>query len=178
MSAKARPLFDPEIVMPAIVECFKKLNPVHMVKNPVMFVTEVGAAITTVELFFARSHGESARFVLQIALWLWFTVLFANFAEAMAEGRGKAQADALRKGRTNASARKLGADKKTETVVPAESLRKGDLFVCTANDLIPADGEIIEGAATVNESAITGESAPVIREAGGDRSAVTGGTTA
>jgi K+-transporting ATPase ATPase B chain len=175
--ARQRSLFDPEIVGPALRASIVKLHPVIMLKNPVMFVVEVGAAITTVELFFARSHGESARFVLQIALWLWFTVLFANFAEAMAEGRGKAQADALRKGRTNASARKLGADKKTETVVPAESLRKGDLFVCTANDLIPADGEIIEGAATVNESAITGESAPVIREAGGDRSAVTGGTT-
>src|SRR6266478_6274889 len=103
--ARKRSLFDTEIVMPAIVESFKKLNPVHMVKNPVMFVTEVGAAVTTVELFFARAHGESFAFVLQIALWLWFTVLFANFAEAMSEGRGKAQADALRKSRTRSSAR-------------------------------------------------------------------------
>src|SRR5580698_3848065 len=108
--ARQRSLFDPEIVGPALRASIVKLHPVIMLKNPVMFVVEVGAAITTVELFFARSHGESARFVLQIALWLWFTVLFANFAEAMAEGRGKAQADALRKGRTNASARKLGAD--------------------------------------------------------------------
>ncbi|HZK82232.1 MAG TPA: HAD-IC family P-type ATPase, partial [Humisphaera sp.] len=175
--ARKRSLFDPEIVMPAIVESFKKLSPTHMLKNPVMFVTEVGALVTTVELFFAHAHGESVPFVLQISLWLWFTVIFANFAEAMAEGRGKAQADALRKSRTKSSARKYDAASKTERTVSAESLRKGDLFVCEANDLIPADGEIIEGAATVNESAITGESAPVIREAGGDRSAVTGGTT-
>jgi K+-transporting ATPase ATPase B chain len=163
--------------VPAIWDSFRKLNPIHMVKNPVMFVTEVGAAVTTVEVFFARSHGEPFGFVLQIALWLWFTVLFANFAEAMAEGRGKAQADALRKSRTKTSARKVNPGGGNEQTVPAESLRKGDLFVCEANDIVPADGEIVEGAATVNESAITGESAPVIREAGGDRSAVTGGTT-
>jgi K+-transporting ATPase ATPase B chain len=174
--ATRRSLFDPAITLPAIAESFKKLNPAHMVKNPVMFVTEVGAAVTTVELFFATTHHEPFAFVLQIVIWLWFTVLFANFAEAMAEGRGKAQADALRKSRTKASANKLRADGDLQ-VVPAESLRKGDIFVVTANELIPADGEIIEGAATVNESAITGESAPVIREAGGDRSAVTGGTT-
>ena len=173
MSTKTRPLFDLAIVRPAIVESFKKLNPIHMWKNPVMFVTEVGAAITTLDLFFATS---TRGFVLQITMWLWFTVLFANFAEAMAEGRGKAQADTLRKSRTKSVARKIGADGKI-TSVPAESLRKGDLFVVTANELIAADGEIIEGAASVNESAITGESAPVIREAGGDRSAVTGGTT-
>ena len=174
--AKKRSLFDPEIVMPAIGASLKKLNPVYMVKNPVMFVTEVGAVVTTVEMFFAKSHGESFAFVLQISLWLWFTVLFANFAEAMAEGRGKAQADALRKGRTKSIANRLRPDGSTESV-PAEALRKGDIFVVIANELIAADGEIIEGAATVNESAITGESAPVIREAGGDRSAVTGGTT-
>jgi K+-transporting ATPase ATPase B chain len=174
--ARKRSLFDPEIMIPAIGESFVKLNPVHMVKNPVMFVTEVGAAVTTVEVFFAHVHNEPFGFVLQIALWLWFTVLFANFAEAMAEGRGKAQADALRKSRTKSVANKLRGDGTTE-VVPAESLRKGDLFIVNANELIPADGEIIEGAATVNEAAITGESAPVIREAGGDRSAVTGGTT-
>jgi K+-transporting ATPase ATPase B chain len=173
--AKQRSLFDPEIALPAIVESFLKLNPAHMIKNPVMFVTEVGAAVATGELFFAHAHGEPFSFVLQICLWLWFTVIFANFAEAMAEGRGKAQADALRKSRTKTSARKLsGGD---ITIVPADSLRKGDIFVVTANEIIAADGEIIEGAATVNESAITGESAPVIREAGGDRSAVTGGTT-
>ena len=175
MSTKARPLFDPAIVWPAVLESLKKLNPVHMIKNPVMFVTEVGALVTTCDLFAA--HAGSRSFVAQIAVWLWFTVVFANFAEAMAEGRGKAQADALRKGRTNATARKLNRATGAESSVAAETLRKGDLFVCEANDLIPADGEVIEGAASVNESAITGESAPVIREAGGDRSAVTGGTT-
>ena len=174
MSAKSRPLFDPAIVKPALVESLKKLNPVHLWRNPVMFVTEVGAAVTTVSLFVPT--GEPIGFRLQIALWLWFTVLFANFAEAMAEGRGKAQADTLRKSRTKATARKLHNGGREEQV-PAEALRKGDRFVVEANELIPADGEIVEGAATVNESAITGESAPVIREAGGDRSAVTGGTT-
>jgi potassium-transporting ATPase ATP-binding subunit len=172
-NAKARPLFDAAIVKPAMVESLKKLNPVHMWKNPVMFVTEVGAAVTTLDLFFTHTaHG----FVLQISIWLWFTVIFANFAEAMAEGRGKAQADTLRKSRTKTVANKMLSSGKVEQV-PAESLRKGDLFIVSANELIPADGEIIEGAASVNESAITGESAPVIREAGGDRSAVTGGTT-
>jgi potassium-transporting ATPase ATP-binding subunit len=173
MAAKARPLFDPEIVMPALVESFKKLSPIHLVKNPVIFLTEVGAALTTLDLFFTK---DSLAFVGQVSLWLWFTVLFANFAEAMAEGRGKAQADALRKSRTKSVGRKQMPDG-TISSVPAESLRKGDVFVCAANELIAADGEIIEGAASVNESAITGESAPVIREAGGDRSAVTGGTT-
>ena len=176
LSARKRSLFDPEIVIPAIGESIKKLNPLHMVKNPVMFVTEVGAVVTTVEMFFAKAHGEPFGFVLQIAIWLWFTVLFANFAEAMAEGRGKAQADALRKSRTKTTGRKLMPDGSTRNI-PSEQFRKGDLFVVSAGELIPADGEIIEGAAMVNESAITGESAPVIREAGGDRSAVTGGTT-
>ena len=175
-SVRKRSLFDLEIVIPAIAESFKKLNPLHMVKNPVMFVTEVGAVVTTVEIFFATAHGEPFGFVLQIAIWLWFTVLFANFAEAMAEGRGKAQADALRKSRTKSMGRKLLPNGSIQSV-PAESLRKGDIFVVAANESIAADGEIIEGAASVNESAITGESAPVIREAGGDRSAVTGGTT-
>jgi potassium-transporting ATPase ATP-binding subunit len=173
MSTKARPLFDPAIVAPAITASARKLHPLHMWKNPVMFVTEIGAALTTLDIFFTH---DSRLFVIQISLWLWFTVLFANFAEAMAEGRGKAQADTLRKSRTKTHANKLEPSGKI-TVVPAESLRKGDLFVVSANEVIPADGEIIEGAATVNESAITGESAPVIREAGGDRSAVTGGTT-
>ena len=172
MSAKQSPLFDPDIVGSAVGSAFAKLNPAHMVKNPVMFVTEVGAAVATAYLFVP---GSDFGFVLQIAMWLWFTVLFANFAEAMAEGRGKAQADTLRKSRTQAVARRLYNGQ--ETSAAAESLRKGDLFVCEANDIVPADGEIVEGAATVNESAITGESAPVIREAGGDRSAVTGGTT-
>jgi K+-transporting ATPase ATPase B chain len=177
MATKARPLFDPAIVVPAIGESFKKLNPFHMWKNPVMFVTEIGAALTTIDFFFTISTRPSETFfVAQISIWLWFTVVFANFAEAMAEGRGKAQADTLRKSRTKTSANKLGPNGSI-TVVPAESLRKGDLFVASANEVIPADGEVVEGAATVNESAITGESAPVIREAGGDRSAVTGGTT-
>jgi potassium-transporting ATPase ATP-binding subunit len=176
LEARKRSLFDPEIVVPAIGESFRKLNPLYMVKNPVMFVTEVGAAVTTVEMFFAKVHGEPFGFVLQIALWLWFTVIFANFAEAMAEGRGKAQADALRKSRTKTMGRKLLPDGSTQEI-PSEQFRKGDIYVVSANELVPADGEIIEGAATVNESAITGESAPVIREAGGDRSAVTGGTT-
>jgi K+-transporting ATPase ATPase B chain len=176
LKAKKRSLFDAEIVVPAIGESFKKLDPRHMVKNPVMFVTEVGALVTTIEMFFAKAHGEPFSFVLQIALWLWFTVIFANFAEAMAEGRGKAQADALRKSRTKTVGHKLMPNGSTQEI-PSEQFRKGDVFVVNANELIPADGEIIEGAATVNESAITGESAPVIREAGGDRSAVTGGTT-
>ncbi len=173
MSAKARPLFDPRIIIPAIRESFKKLNPLHMWKNPVMFVTEVGAAVTTLDLAFTH---DSRFFVAQISIWLWFTVVFANFAEAMAEGRGKAQADTLRKSRTKSIGRKIMPDGSIQPVA-AETLRKGDVFVVEANELIAADGEIIEGAASVNESAITGESAPVIREAGGDRSAVTGGTT-
>jgi K+-transporting ATPase ATPase B chain len=176
VSARKRSLFDLEIVIPAIRESFKKLNPLHMIKNPVMFVTEVGAVVTTFEMFFAKEHGEPFGFVMQIAIWLWFTALFANFAEAMAEGRGKAQANALRKSRTKTMGHKLLPNGSTQEI-SSEQFRKGDLFVVSANELIPADGEIIEGAATVNESAITGESAPVIREAGGDRSAVTGGTT-
>ena len=143
-----------------------------MVKNPVMFVTLVGAAISTVDAF--RSPGQTL-FVSQIAIWLWFTVLFANFAEAVAEGRGKAQAKALRATRTRTSANKISGNGKIE-IVDADSLRKGDVILVRATEIIPADGEIILGAATVDESAITGESAPVIREAGGDRSAVTGGT--
>jgi len=174
--ARQRSLLDTEILFPAIADSFRKLNPLHMGKNPVMFVTEVGAAVTSVEIFFAHAHGESLAFVIQISLWLWFTVLFANFAEAMAEGRGKAQADALRKTRTRTTGRKLLTDGSVLEIA-SEQFRKGDLFLVAANEQIPADGEIIEGAATVNESAITGESAPVIREAGGDRSAVTGGTT-
>ncbi len=139
-----------------------------------MFVTEVGAALTTAGLFL-RPGKEPLGFVLQIAIWLWFTVLFANFAEAMAEGRGKAQANALRKTRTKTMANRIRTDGSVEQV-SAEQLRKGDLVWVSAQEIVPADGEIIEGVATVDESAITGESAPVIREAGGDRSAVTGGT--
>jgi K+-transporting ATPase ATPase B chain len=174
MAAKSHSIFDPAIVVPAIVESFKKLNPVHMVKNPVMFVTEVGAAITTV-LIFTGTEGESLKFLIQITLWLWFTVVFANFAEAMAEGRGKAQADTLRKTRTQTYANRLVKGGGTEKIT-ADKLRKDDVVVVTAGEFIPGDGDIIEGAATVDESAITGESAPVVREAGGDRSSVTGGT--
>jgi len=174
MAAKTHSIFDPAIVVPAIGEAFKKLNPVHMLGNPVMFVTEVGAAITTV-LMFAGTEGAPFKFLLQVTLWLWFTVVFANFAEAMAEGRGKAQADSLRKARTQTYGHRLTASGSTEQVA-ADQLRKGDLVIVTGGELIPGDGEIIEGAATIDESAITGESAPVVREAGGDRSAVTGGT--
>jgi K+-transporting ATPase ATPase B chain len=176
MASSSRSLFDPSIVMPAISASIAKMHPLVMIKNPVMFVTEVGAALTTLDLFFVLSRGGSIAFVLQISLWLWFTVIFANFAEAMAEGRGKAQADTLRRSRTKAIGRKLMPNGSTQDL-PAEELRKGDIVLIAAKEIIPADGEIIKGAALVNESAITGESAPVIREAGGDRSGVTGGTT-
>jgi potassium-transporting ATPase ATP-binding subunit len=171
MQTKTVSVFDSKILWPAIGDAFIKLNPRLMIKNPVMFVTMVGAAISTVEVF--HSPGQIL-FVSQIALWLWFTVLFANVAEAVAEGRGKAQAKALRATRTRTSANKISGDR--IEVVDADSLLKGDVVVVRATEIIPADGEIISGAATVDESAITGESAPVIREAGGDRSAVTGGT--
>jgi K+-transporting ATPase ATPase B chain len=164
-------LFDWNIVRPAIGASFRKCDPRMMVKNPVMFVTEVGAALTTAGIFTAADHRG---FIIQLALWLWFTVLFANFAEAMAEGRGKAQADSLRKARKDTIARRLRHG--VEENVPAPELLKGDLVVCETGDVIPADGEVIEGIASVDEAAITGESAPVIRESGGDRSAVTGGT--
>jgi len=172
MTQKSVSIFDTKILVPAIGDAFKKLNPRLMVKNPVMFVTLVGAVISTVDAF--RSPGQTL-FVAQIAVWLWFTVLFANFAEAVAEGRGKAQAKALRSTRTRTSANKFSASDKIE-IVDASSLRKDDIILVHTNEIIPADGEVILGAATVDESAITGESAPVIREAGGDRSAVTGGT--
>ncbi len=177
---RARPLFDPEIVRKAIAASFAKLNPVTLMKNPVMFVVEVGAAMTTLflirDLFTgATLAGGSIGFQFQISLWLWFTVLFANFAEAMAEARGKAQADALRKTKTDVLAKRISASGKIEQA-PGSALRVGDVVICDAADLIPGDGEVIEGIATVDESVITGESAPVIRESGGDRSAVTGGT--
>jgi K+-transporting ATPase ATPase B chain len=160
----------------AIRDSFLKLNPRTLMKNPVMFVVEVGAVVTTVDLVRDRmQHMPGFGFELQITLWLWFTVLFANFAEAMAEGRGKAQADTLRKARAETMARRLGSDGKTEEV-PGSKLRAGDIVVVTAGEFIPGDGEVVEGVASVDESAITGESAPVIRESGGDRSAVTGGT--
>ena len=173
---KSHNLFEPSLVKRAILDAFVKLNPRHVAKNPVMFVVEVGSAVTTYMWVrdLIANNGE-ALFTGQLMLWLWFTVIFANFAEAMAEGRGKAQADSLRKARTTTIARKLNA-KDAEESVAANLLVKGDRFVCEAGDPIPADGEIIDGIASVDESAITGESAPVIRESGGDRSAVTGGT--
>jgi len=172
MTQKSVSIFDTKIFFPAVGDAFKKLDPRLMVKNPVMLVTLVGAVICTVDVF--RSPGQTL-FVAQIAVWLWFTVLFANFAEAVAEGRGKAQARALRQTRTRTCANKLNSKGSIETV-DAASLRRGDVVLVRTNEIIPADGEVILGAATVDESAITGESAPVIREAGGDRSAVTGGT--
>jgi len=171
MTHKPSSLFDWNIVGPALVDSFRKLDPRLMLKNPVMFVTMVGAALTTVGIFTSPTERG---FIAQLALWLWFTVLFANFAEAVAEGRGKAQADALRKTRKDTVARRL-RDQREERV-PATELQKGDLVVCEAGDVIPADGDVVEGIASVDEAAITGESAPVIRESGGDRSAVTGGT--
>ncbi len=172
MSTKAHSLFDASIVVPALIDSVKKLNPAVMIKNPVMFVTMVGAAVTTAEIFVSK---EPLSFTVQISIWLWFTVLFANFAEAMAEGRGKAQANALRQSRSTTMAKRLRTSGSTEEV-EAAALRRGDVILIKAGELIASDGEIIEGAATVDESAITGESAPVIREAGGDRSSVTGGT--
>jgi K+-transporting ATPase ATPase B chain len=169
---KSKSLWDAKIIRRALGDAVVKLDPRTMMKNPVMFVVEVGAVVTTILLFRGR---QSFGFNLQITLWLWFTVLFANFAEAMAEGRGKAQADTLRKARSETEARRLRADGTIETV-PSANLRSGDVVMVSANELVPGDGEIIEGVASVDESAITGESAPVIREAGGDRSAVTGGT--
>src|SRR5216684_3679827 len=171
-------LFDPKIVVPAIGSAFVKLNPRVLMKNPVMFVLEVVTALTTIILIRDLvTGGQSIAFEFQIVLWLWFTVLFANFAEAIAEGRGKAQADALRKTRTETQAKLLGAANSTSyNLVPSTSLKVGDIVLVEAGDTIPSDGEVIEGIASVNEAAITGESAPVIRESGGDRSAVTGGT--
>ena len=173
---RARPLFDPEIVKRATKESFRKLDPRMVAKNPVMFVVEVGAALTTIYVIKDAITGAGGLlFGIQIALWLWFTVVFANFAEAMAEARGKAQADALRKTKTDTMARKLLPNGAFE-MVPASKLRAGDVVYCEAGYLIPGDGEVIDGVASVDESVITGESAPVIRESGGDRSAVTGGT--
>ena len=174
--AKSTSITDRKILKTAIVDSFWKLDPRLLIKNPVMFVVEVGAVITLVVLVLdAFQHKGNFWFGLQITLWLWFTVLFANFAEAMAEGRGKAQAETLRKARAETSARKLRPDGKTE-LLPSSKLRSGDVVLVAAGEFIPGDGEVIEGVASVDESAITGESAPVIRESGGDRSAVTGGT--
>src|SRR6266436_5977296 len=169
-------LGDSKIVWRAVLDSFVKLHPRTMIKNPVMFVVEVGAVLTTIELVKdTLQHAGQFGFGLQITLWLWFTVLFANFAEAMAEGRGKAQADTLRKARAETEAHRLRPDGSTE-VIASSKLRAGDEVLVSAGEFIPGDGEVVEGVASVDESAITGESAPVIRESGGDRSAVTGGT--
>jgi len=173
---RKKSLADSAILSRAILDSFRKLNPRTMVKNPVMFVVEVGAVLTTIQLAWNVFHiAGHFGFGLQITLWLWFTVLFANFAEAMAEGRGKAQADTLRKARAETQAHRLRSDGSAEVVVSSK-LRSGDIVVVVAGEFVPGDGEVIEGVASVDESAITGESAPVIRESGGDRSAVTGGT--
>jgi K+-transporting ATPase ATPase B chain len=172
MAIKTKAVWEWKIVRRAMWDAFLKLNPRKMMGNPVMFVVEIGSVITTVLLF---KGGADFKFNLQVTLWLWFTVAFANFAEAMAEGRGKAQADTLRKARSETSAHRILTDDKIETV-PSSKLRAGDLVLVSAGEFIPSDGEIMHGVASVDESAITGESAPVIREAGGDRSAVTGGT--
>jgi K+-transporting ATPase ATPase B chain len=171
-----RSLWDLKIVRRAAWDSIVKLHPLKMMRNPVMFVVEVGSVVTTVLLILEKVHGQGGfKFNLQITLWLWFTVLFANFAEAMAEGRGKAQADALRKAKSETMANRLLPNEKIEQI-PGSKLRSGDLVLVEAGEFVPGDGEIVEGVASVDESAITGESAPVIREAGGDRSAVTGGT--
>jgi len=177
---KSRSLFDPAIAVPAAMNSLKKLDPRHQIKNPVMFVVFIGSILTTGLYFQALAgHGEaSASFILAITLWLWFTLIFANFAEAMAEGRGKAQAADLKKARKDTPAKKLFKPQYGSKygTVSAAFLHKGDVVLVEAGDFVPMDGEIIEGVASVDESAITGESAPVIRESGGDRSAVTGGT--
>src|ERR1700736_4164488 len=172
-------LFDAKIVVPAIGSAFVKLDPRKLMTNPVMFVLEIVTMVTTVilirDLF---TGGAQIRFEFQIVLWLWFTVLFANFAEAVAEGRGKAQADTLRRQRTETQAKLItgAGDSQSYRLVPSTGLKVGNVVLVEAGDLIPSDGEVVEGMASVNEAAITGESAPVIRESGGDRSAVTGGT--
>src|SRR5882757_61470 len=170
-------MLDPKIVVPAIGSALAKLDPRIMIKSPVMFVVEVVAALTTI--IFLRdllTGGQTLGFTFQIIVWLWFTVLFANFAEAVAEGRGKAQAESLRRTRTESQAKLLTGADKAYQLVSGTSLKVGDIVLVEACDNVPSDGEVIEGVASVNEAAITGESAPVIRESGGDRSAVTGGT--
>lgn len=168
-------IFKAEFLTEAIKGSFLKLNPVDMVRNPVMFVVEIGSAITTAITIYNMIKGQPYSFNLQISLWLWFTVLFANFAEALAEGKGKAQAESLKKSRSETFANRIKEDMSIE-VVPALSLKKGDMVLVGDNEIIPCDGEMAEGVALVDESAITGESAPVVREAGGDKSGVTGGT--
>src|SRR5437867_4259858 len=176
---KERSLFDPEIMRSAIWESFRKLTPRHVIKNPVMFVVEIGSVLTTLmwlrDMIAPTTGSQPLWFTFNVGFWLWFTVVFANFAEAVAEGRGKAQAAALRKMRQETTARRM-RNGKGEEIVPDTALRKGDTVVVEAGEIIPGDGDVIQGIASVDESAITGESAPVIRESGGDRSAVTGGT--
>src|SRR5262252_8057451 len=173
---RARPLFDPEILQRALKDSVLKLNPLTLMKNPVIFVVEVGAALVLLFLIRDVIAGRgNVGFELQIDLWLWFTVLFATFAEAMAEARGKAQAESLRKTKTDTTANRVADNGRIEQV-SSSKLRAGDVVICSAGETIPGDGEVIEGVATVDEAVITGESAPVIRESGGDRSAVTGGT--
>jgi len=175
MSAKQNTsLFNQKLLVQAAKASFIKLNPLTLIKNPVIFMVGIGSVLTTLTVISGLFSGNFSSFNFQIAIWLWFTVLFANFSEAIAEGRGKAQAESLRKNRTQTLARRLVGNR--EETVSAPELRKGDVVVCEAGDVIPSDGEVIEGIASVDESAITGESAPVIRESGGDRSAVTGGT--
>ena len=172
---KSKSVWGSEILRPAVIDSFRKLSPRFMIKNPVMFVVEVGSLATSILLFEETLRRQPIGFDLQITLWLWFTVLFANFAEAIAEGRGKAQADTLRKAKGETIAHRLDRDG-TLVDVSSSELRIGDLIRVEAGQQIAGDGEVTEGVASVDESAITGESAPVIREAGGDRSAVTGGT--
>jgi potassium-transporting ATPase ATP-binding subunit len=167
-------LFNKKILLKAVKDSVIKLNPALLIKNPVIFIVAIGSVLTTIVVIAGIFQGSFSSFNLQIAIWLWFTVLFANFSEAIAEGRGKAQADSLRKNRTQTIAHKIVG--KQEVSVIATELRKSDIVICRAGEVIPSDGEVIEGIASVDESAITGESAPVIRESGGDRSAVTGGT--
>ncbi len=179
-TVKTRALFDTSIVRPAIVDSFRKLTPQRQVRNPVMFVVYVGSILTTLLWVQALvGKGEAPGwFIFWVSVWLWFTVLFANFAEAMAEGRGKAQAASLRRARGDLQAKRLRRPQRGAEyeAVSASTLRKGNAVLVEAGDFIPADGTVIEGVASVNEAAITGESAPVIRESGGDRSSVTGGT--
>lgn len=175
MRNKSSNLFNKKLVKEAVIDSFIKLNPKHQIHNIVIFIVELGAIVTTGIVLYELCNGSFSNFNLQISIWLWFTVLFANFSEAIAEGRGKAQAESLRKNRTETMAN-LTDGKGKVTVVNATELKKGDLVVCQAGDIIPSDGDVVEGIASVDESAITGESAPVIRESGGDRSAVTGGT--
>jgi K+-transporting ATPase ATPase B chain len=175
MSTKIKAsLFNKHLVQQALKDSIKKLNPALLIKNPVIFIVAIGSLLTSIIVISEIFQEKFSWFNFQIAIWLWFTVIFANLAEAIAEGRGKAQADSLRKNRTQAKARKISGNQ--EIVILATELKKGDIVVCETGDVIPSDGEVVEGIASVDESAITGESAPVIRESGGDRSAVTGGT--